>query len=111
MIERRRHSRATVDLAAWLVWKHMSQTVVIRNIGARGVLIIAPGLELPVGDGIRVEFSLGRGQITVETKVRHCPRPGWMGVEFLGLPDEIAQEIERYVAARLRSSTAARAQA
>lgn len=99
MPERRRHLRATVDLGAWLVWKHTSQGAVIRNIGARGALINAPDLEVQVGDMIRIAFSLGHGPIDVEAKVRHCPRPGWIGVEFLGLPADITQEIERYVVA------------
>ena len=97
MTERRRHPRATVDLGAWLVWEHTSQSVVIRNIGTGGALIIAPDLEVPVRGRIQVDFSLGHGRIAVDAAVRHCPRPGWLGVDFLGLSAETIREIEHYV--------------
>ena len=95
--ERRRCPRATVDLGGWLVWHHTSQSIIIRNIGACGALIIAPGLDVPIADQLRIEFSLGHGRIAVDAAVRHCPRPGWIGVEFFGLPVEVAREIEDYV--------------
>lgn len=97
MVERRRHIRASVDLAAYLVWDNQGQTVVLRNISASGALIVAPGVELQAHGCIRVEFTLARHRLTVEAVVRHHHQPGWIGVEFLALPDEAAQEIERYI--------------
>jgi CheY-like chemotaxis protein len=82
------------DTLGCLVWD-------VYDIGPTGAFLETKG-PLPVGAVLKLVLEIGERRFTLRARVARTQEPSWMdvagvGVEFIGLDDELRAELERAV--------------
>jgi hypothetical protein len=91
-----------------LTYEGHSEDIVVRppDISPHGMFINTPN-HFPEGAVLKVRFRLTRSNVEVNTRceVRYCLPGVGIGVEFLNIPPEAAEAIEKEVRLTHRPST------
>ena len=102
--ERRRHPRVRLSVAVDLKSNHNFYSAKTRDI-SRGGLFVETDVQIPVGSVIEVDlrFLKTRTLVSAEVMWEMVNEQGQLeglGVQFVGLPDSIAERIEAFMGLR-----------
>lgn len=103
--------RVPADLPARIVTKHGEKVALIYNLSATGAYVATPRPTLR-GGSVQLLFSLPGGEVLLGAQVvwnnvpgnlRRFNAPIGMGLRFTGVPEDLQEELLRWVETRARA--------
>jgi uncharacterized protein (TIGR02266 family) len=97
-VEKRRHRRASLVTEVKCDPSGKDELLVTRDVSTGGLFIITKK-PLPMDSSVSLSFNLGDGHplISCRGKVVYSMQGMGMGIQFMDLPDESLQSLQKFV--------------